>query len=637
MPRLGGLNHHLAPFGAASGASGHLHHQLKGPFGGPEIGVVHQVVGIEDAHQRDAPEIESLGNHLRTDQNVGLSGFEVGDDGVEGLLGSHAVAVQPRDTRFGENPGNLLLDLLRPEAHRNHVRNLARRAFRRDLSRVAAIVADEFPPALVVGQRDVAMGTAGRPAALGALDIGREAAAVLEQHYLLAPVEGLADLVQQEFVEMGLALAALGGPQGVGNEDLGRPGVAVTLREFRPAVLARRGVEPRFERRRGAAQQRAAPHEAGHHHGAVAGVVARRRLGLLVAGVVLLVDDNELQPFQRQEDRRADPDDELAPLGAVQPQVGLRAAAVGEFRMVGCDTAAEDALHARDELGREGDLGNQQQHVAAARQHFGDQVDVDFGLARAGDSLQQGRGFPGGKFPAQRIERRLLVGGELRQPECRAAALDGSFTLGADDQFLTFQSVQHGVVGPEQAAGHLARRDARLVAGRSQLQQRFVLFRSAPLELLARLVERRFIVKFPGQCNITFRPGPELVVGKLLLRVARRLHQRRQRHAHHLAHRTHVVRGDPLPERHLLRREQGCVVKNTVDGFDPFEIGLPVVDPPHDARIEFAGTELHRHGLPGRDRRPLGHGERIGRLRQRKDYVGIAEHQPLPIAWNPLP
>ena len=45
-----------------------------------------------------------------------------------------------------------------------------------------------------------------------------------------------------------------------------------------------------------------------------------------------------------------------------------------------------------DELRREGDLGNQQQYVAAPRQHLGDQVDVDFGLARPGDALQQGRG-----------------------------------------------------------------------------------------------------------------------------------------------------------------------------------------------------------------------------------------------------
>ena len=105
---------------------------------------------------------------------------------------------------------------------------------------MAAVVADEFPPALVVGQRHVAVGAAGRPAALGTRDMGRKPAAVLEQHHLPAPVEGLADPVQQEFVEMGLALAAPGGAQGVGNEDFGRAGVAVTLRPARPAFPTRR-------------------------------------------------------------------------------------------------------------------------------------------------------------------------------------------------------------------------------------------------------------------------------------------------------------------------------------------------------------------------------------------------------------
>lgn len=43
MPRFGGLDHHLAPVIAPSGAARHLHHQLESPFGGPEIGVVQQV------------------------------------------------------------------------------------------------------------------------------------------------------------------------------------------------------------------------------------------------------------------------------------------------------------------------------------------------------------------------------------------------------------------------------------------------------------------------------------------------------------------------------------------------------------------------------------------------------------------
>ena len=51
----------------------------------------------------------------------------------------------------------------------------------------------------------------------------------------------------------------------------------------------------------------------------------------------------------------------------------------------------------------------------------------------------------------------------------------------------------------------------------------------------------------------------------------------------------------------------------------------------------YLNSLLHRHGLTLRDRHPLGHRERIGRLRQRQDYVGITRHQPLLIAWKPLP
>ena len=61
------------------------------------------------------------------------------------------------------------------------------------------------------------------------------------------------------------------------------------------------------------------------------------------------------------------------------------------------------------------------------------------------------------------------------------------------------------------------------------------------------------------------------------------------------------------------------------------------MNPPHDARIEFAGAELHRHDLPRRGLHALGHSERVSGLRQRQDYIGIALHQPLLIAWNPLP
>ena len=52
------------------GPSCHLYHQLKGPFVGSEIGIVHQSVGIQNTHYADVVKIETFGYHLGADQNL---------------------------------------------------------------------------------------------------------------------------------------------------------------------------------------------------------------------------------------------------------------------------------------------------------------------------------------------------------------------------------------------------------------------------------------------------------------------------------------------------------------------------------------------------------------------------------------
>ena len=191
---------------------------------------------------------------------------------------------------------------------------------------------------------------------------------------------------------MAAAFAALHGPQGVRDHNAGRPGIAVTLREIARPYLPKRALVQLSSDGGGAAQQGAASDQPGGGHGTVAGVVAGSRIGLLVTGVVLLVHDDQFQPFQGQKEGRPGPHDELAPSGPAQGQVGLRAPHVGQFRMVGRDAAAEDALQPLDELGREGDFGHQHQHVVARCQRLGNQMDVNFGLSGAGDAVQQHRG-----------------------------------------------------------------------------------------------------------------------------------------------------------------------------------------------------------------------------------------------------
>ena len=366
-------------------------------------------------------------------------------------------------------------------------------------------------------------------------------------------------------------------------------------------------------------------------------MVARRGLGLFVAGIVFLIDNHQLQVFERQEDRRPHADDKLAPLGATQAQIGLRAAAVREFRVVGGDTAAEDPLHALDELRREGDLGDEQQHVAPRAEHLGDQMDVDFGLARPGDTLQQGGRTPCGVGCAQGGERLLLMGRQLRQTEGRAAALDRAFPLGHGDPTLAFEGVEHTPVGTQQTAGHLTRCDAGPVAGRGQFEQRLVLLRGPAFDAFAEFMEALFVAQRGSQSDVTLRAGAELLLGELLLRITRRLHQRRQRHAHHLADRTHVIGGNPLPQRTHRRREQRHIIEDARDGFYGLEIGTAVMDPPHNPGVEPAGAELYGHGLTFGKGEAVGYGERIGRLRQRQHDIGIPGHQGLLIAWKPLP
>ena len=72
-------------------------------------------------------------------------------------------------------------------------------------------------------------------------------------------------------------------------------------REAGDGVLARLGVLPRFKGRRGRAEDDWTVFQMGAHYGDVARVVARRFV-LLVARLVLLVDDDEPEVFDGRED-----------------------------------------------------------------------------------------------------------------------------------------------------------------------------------------------------------------------------------------------------------------------------------------------------------------------------------------------
>ena len=126
----------------------------------------------------------------------------------------------------------------------------------------------------------------------------------------------------------------------------------------------------------------------GAHHRHVTGMIMRAVV-LLVGLVVLLIDDDQAQIGigQEQGGARADHDRRLA--GRYRGPVA-RAGARGQFGMPFQRTHAEALREAIEELSSQRDLRHQDQRLLAAADDFGDRLEIDFGLARASDAVEQG-------------------------------------------------------------------------------------------------------------------------------------------------------------------------------------------------------------------------------------------------------
>ena len=123
------------------------------------------------------------------------------------------------------------------------------------------------------------------------------------------------------------------------------------------------------------------------HHRHVAGVIVHA-VFLLVGGVMLFIDHDQTEIGVRQEQRRAraDDDGDFA-LGDGFP--GARAPARREFGMPLGRTRAETRGKAVEELRGERDLRHQDQALPAGADGVGHRLEINFGLARAGDAVEQ--------------------------------------------------------------------------------------------------------------------------------------------------------------------------------------------------------------------------------------------------------
>ncbi len=152
------------------------------------------------------------------------------------------------------------------------------------------------------------------------------------------------------------------------------------------------------------------------HHRHVAGVVMRAFV-LLVGLVVLLIDHDqpEIGVGQKQRGARADYDRRFA--GCDRGPVTLPCAR-GQFGMPFQRPHAETQRKAIEELTGQRDLRHQDQRLPAAADDFRDGLEIDFGLARTGNAVEQRDVKTAiGRERAHGVHGGALLAGEIRRGE----------------------------------------------------------------------------------------------------------------------------------------------------------------------------------------------------------------------------
>ncbi len=172
---------------------------------------------------------------------------------------------------------------------------------------------------------------------------------------------------------------------------------------------------------------------------------------------MLLVDDHEAEVGERREHGRARADRD-ARLAALEVQPLVVALALAQLRVQNRDGVAEARLEARDRLRRERDLRHEHQHGSAGGERRLCRLQVDLGLARAGDAVQQEAagdgivGRAGCERREDRLQHRALLVGQRRR--VRGARADGAHERAAalrarlqHEQAAVGEASQAAVVG----------------------------------------------------------------------------------------------------------------------------------------------------------------------------------------------
>ncbi len=326
-------------------------------------------------------------------------------------VGLHGVGVHSQAQHVGEAGADFRFEPLRAQAAVTDAGEAARRTTPRRRHLIIAVMAqrDFFRP--MMGQSDVAFGTADHEAAGRTLDVRGKAAPVQQQDHLPALVERGGD-GREHGPAQGAAGERAAGPFAaeVDCADRRQRPVQHPAGHFDQGVLARAGPMPALERRRGRTQDQRNPFglRAGNRH--VAGVIAGDAL-LLERRFVLLVQHDQPKVRRGGEDRAAGADHHRhGPLGDSLPvpvPLGVAEVAVKDRH------CTESLAESFDRLRRETDFRHQHDRLPTEMDHLLNGLDVDLGLAAASHAVDEDRLMAARVHGVQHVPQRpLLIGVE---------------------------------------------------------------------------------------------------------------------------------------------------------------------------------------------------------------------------------
>ena len=325
---------------------------------------------------------------------------------------ARGIRIHAQHPHFGDCFAEVLLDALRPGTEQVERRAAALRADDGGLVRRPAVVAAQQSAILVIRERDTAVVAFAHVAAVTALHLRREAAAVVENDARFLLLHAVAQRVEQPLGERA-PQPVLPARFGQIHEGETRKCRAVdSLGKREQSVLPALRVVPAFGRRGGRSEKDGRCVEPPAHDGDIASVVARHHVRLLVAPLLFLVDDDQSDIVQRCEYGRPHAHHHAVFTGQRQPP-GIVAFAEGHAAVHDGDVLPERLPEAIDELRCERDFRNEHQCIFSPAQHVLDCLDVHLRLSAAGHAVQQHGGmFPGIDGGRHCSERAGLVVGQ---------------------------------------------------------------------------------------------------------------------------------------------------------------------------------------------------------------------------------